>query len=223
MNWVRVSLIGFLICAAIALLAIGAAVVDLSVRVPAIVERQLNQTRADLIEQIGQTRSALIDQVTKAESDLNKQVTIAESDAALKIDATTDIVNARLNDTNRVLAFAVKTYDETAIAAIGAELERVDPIAANVADITAKFNAQEPMLYSRTLATTGELDKLLDASRLTANAVAKAAPQFTSDITSMTGYVAGFTKPKPPQGFFGRLKSHIGTAALIGAKVFLMK
>lgn len=215
-----------LLACAVAVLALAGSIAYLAFLLPTIADAQLSATRSALITQVGVTRAAAVSEIRTTRQQVLKltaaQLQQIEADLNYKLDGSLANLNDRLSDTNQVIDHALAEYDKTALATIGAGFERIDPIAENVATLTDKVNQQEPMVYSRFLATSGELDKTLDATRRMGDAGAKAAPQFTADITSITGYVANFTKPKPPQGFAARMASHLGTVATIAAKLFLL-
>lgn len=222
-NFVRIALIFMCICFGVSFLIVAGSINYLTYAIPA----ELEQTRIAAIEQLknlqgeaayqfGATRSAISGQIFDARKDItklaDKHLTSIEADLNYKLDQTEADLNTRLNDTNKVLNNALYEYNETAIAAISAGLDRVDPVVIETATLLDKANEQEPMVYSRFLATTGELNKTLDATRRMGNSIAEGTPQLVQNTTELTGNAAAvaadvheYIKPKKKNFFTGTL------------------
>lgn len=214
----------FLIAAAIAALAVAGAVVYLAREIPVIIERQLTETRDSLTDQVAETRSVASSEIQATRAQLlaltDRHLGQIEADLNFKLDQTEIDLNARINDTNAVLNHAFEEYDKTAIGTVSAAFDRIDLVAFNVAGLAEKFNTQEPMVYSRYLALTGEGMRTLDAGRRVSEEIAKAAPALTQsavttsdNVAQITGDVRVYTKPR------GFVKGTLLPAAISAARL----
>lgn len=197
----------FLLAAALAALALAGAIVYLAYRVPVMLEKEIRATRGDLREQIQETRQMTLEEIARTRTAVlaltDKHLGQIEADLNFKLDQTEIDLNARLNDTNAVLNHALAEYDKTAVGTVSAAFDRIDLVAFNVAGLADKLNTQEPMIYSRYLATTGELNKTLDVGRRVSEEIAKAAPALTdsavatsNNVALISGDVRVYTRPK---------------------------
>lgn len=198
-NWVRVSLIAFLFVLSASTLLVAISISQALERIPTVLHEEAKSTREALVEQIALTRTSLNDQLDKLRSNVDAQLTQTRQDLNAQVTIARKDAIEQLNTTNAVLYDAEASLLEQTAPSVEALTENL--IQSSL--LLERVNAQEPMIYSRYLATTGELNKTLDALRLTANAVAAAAPEITENATKITGNVANitddvhqFTKPK---------------------------
>ena len=193
-NWVRTSLIAMCLCVCVVCITLATFIADLDVSItrtyPELVNSQINALRGELNGQILGLRQDLLAQTSKTSDELMQRLDVATLALNTRLDDTNHIINERLGDFSAIGPSTAGAVSEVSI--------DVDRITRDVHEVQQRLLEREPKYYSRFLATTGELNKTLDATRLTANEVAKAAPQVADDVTRVTGAVADYVAPKEP-------------------------
>jgi hypothetical protein len=179
-----------------------------------VVEAEARGTREGVLHQLSLTHSDLLREFELTRKDLNGQLTALQYNFAGRMDNATQIISGNLDDTNAILLSAAQHYDATAQKAVGITLEELDPLVTNLSNLTLHVDQDENQVYSRYLATTGELNKTLDAARRMAEAGAKAAPVITENVATLTTYAAGLTKPTQKPSLLHRLGSFLLPLAL---------
>lgn len=212
-NALGAAIIGFLFISAICLVSLA---------------KSVNAIGQNLTNNANIMRDDLHYQLQEAQGILNRQLTAARKDAIGESRAYREMidlnwartVHALTSELDKQLTYTNESLDTTntlVYNGIGAFLQSTVPVTDNLADITSKLSTQEPLIYSRYLAITGETMRTLDAFRRMSEEAAKAAPELTSDakeitsnVNDITANVKSYTKPK---GFF----SSILPAAITGA------
>jgi methyl-accepting chemotaxis protein len=212
---IKCALLAFLISLTVFFTYGTYVVYSLSNEIPKMIQAEVRESRDMLSLQITETRTALTKQVELARDSVLRVTDFHLAGMQDQLDKATFNLNARMDDLNRVLDHSLAEYNRTAQTALNTALEQTEvtlentaTASGNIAELTAKINQQEMMFYSRFLATTGELNRTLDANRRMAETLAKATPEITGNIVEITGNVAKvtddvheITKPKR-QGFF---------------------
>lgn len=164
--------------------------------VPDIVQTSLTDTRRDLNNQLTGFREDIDWQLLGTRRDLNTQISGIRQSLDSNLNATVGKLDTRTGELVRMLDR--RTGELTATVGLGTLA-----INAHLDVIQDTILKDEPMLFSRYLATTGELNRTLDATRRFAEAWAKAAPELsqqTLKIADNTNGIAAnvreYTKPE---------------------------
>jgi len=132
-------------------------------------QQEVTLTRDVTVKEIAKTRAALLDQFSLTRTTAKEEIQQARWELIALLDKRTGDIAGDIKDTT-----------------------------ADLHELQQRALEREPMIYSRFLATTGELNRTLDATRRAAEEGAKAAPQIVSDVTRITDKAADYIAPKEP-------------------------
>lgn len=206
-SFVRWTLVTFLLVGMVAMLIVATAISYTLRETPKVIDTRLKKIQEDLNIHLILLRSDLNTQVSATREDLNNQLDVTRTDLMVRLDASAEALNARLNDTNYVLntrlADLTATVGPATAGAISEVSMNVDRVTRDLHEVQVRLLEREPMIYSRILATSGEVMKTLDAGRLVANEIAKAAPEVaasavttSANVAEITHNITEYTKPK---------------------------
>lgn len=158
------------------------------------------------------TQRQLLENVTMLRIEAVAETDVARRDLMLRVDAALATVD-KVQDDVDVITGSVAGVTGTLTPAIAGAMSEVaiavDKTQADLRDLKEDVHDQwlgpKSMGYSRFLATTGEFNRTLDATRLTMNSVAENTPaiaaniaEITDDAQRLTGATADWLAPKTP-------------------------
>lgn len=149
---------------------------------------------ADTARRVGDAAEGVRADLAKTEASTVREIALTReaSDARLKdvvrqlsktnetLDGATRNLVAVVDERSKALDRAADSFDLLARSSSA----NMDQLRSDVDEVKDRLLEREPMVYSRILATTGEAMKALDATRLTMNEVAKAAPDTAEAVRS---------------------------------------
>ena len=167
-------------------------------------------TTRQVAGEIRQTRDDLHAVVLQAKRDLIEQIDLARRDANGQLNRTRTDLNAQLDQTRTALVTELENVTTKADQRLGEVSASTKTLTEQTGQVAEDFHLvvergleREPMVYSRFLATTGELNRTLDAGRRMAEETAKATPELeasaqviASNSATITANVVEMTRPK---------------------------
>lgn len=189
-NYVRISLIAVCSVLMATLLIIADAVNHVAYTLPDLVQAEAQKTRDDLDAQLALVRTDVVKQLaastsdadghlTAIRSDLNHQLNDTRADLFVQLANTEHDLNDRLSDTNAIMDHALEEYGNAGATAAALFLGQTQELKDMVITV-------EPLYRSRFLATTGELNRTLDATRRMAEEGAKVLPELLANAQTLS-------------------------------------
>lgn len=215
-SFIRWSLITFLAICSLAVILVASAIEYAVNEIPAHIDKNIDLVRedlsvyvqalrGDLAGQTFQAESLLNEQVNAIREDLNAQLNVTRADLMLRLDNLSTSVDANLLRANA----SVATLSVASAGSLSESAMALDKLQADLRDVKEDLHANwigdKSMGYSRFLATTGELNRTLDAGRRMAEEGAKAAPALAEDVkqdsdnfATMLDVAREYVAPKEP-------------------------
>lgn len=182
---------------AVAALSVASSVSSFTHSVLVLIDKRAAEIQVQTFELAEGLRADLDKLAGDLRKDTFKRADRAQADVIDRVDSSTILFDARIAEITR-------TIDARLADASNKIDGRLGETNAQLVNVTSRWLEREPLVYSRFLATTGELNRTLDATRRASEAFAEEAPQIShsivkiaDDVSQVTGYAAGFTKPKP--------------------------
>lgn len=198
-NYVRISLIGFLVVAMATLFVIADAVHYAAYQMPVVATQGMRAIQDDVSFQL----AAAVLELRSTRKGIDAQLAAVRGDLNWNTQGAILLANARLADTNDILNSALAAYEEDALLIAGHALRQTQQVVDQGQTLTNIIVDTEPMYRSRYLAVSGELMKTLDATRRMANEGARVAPelaqnmnQTVANVATITADVHNYTKPE---------------------------
>lgn len=178
----------------VALLTFSWAVIYTSHAIP----KEIRETRVALLEEVRQTRQEASRQISEAQQRVIAELDRTRRDVLRHTDRPLREVTANLDKAEHDLDGQLSRTNESLARLVDGSLGHAETLVANTTEIKDHMLEREPMVYSRFLATTGEMNRTLDASRRAGEELAAATPKLLDDVTRITDKAADYIAPKDP-------------------------